>query len=100
MDIHINKMVAGLMLVSLIVGGLIGGAIGFAASHEEGRGGDQQEMSYKNSGPNQQYDNQADGETADDNGGTPNSDEISNSQVTPHASTTSSINASTTVKNR
>ncbi len=93
MDIHVNKMVAGLMLVSLIVGGLIGGAIGFVSGHEEGRGGDREEMGYR---INHQYDNRADGETADDNGGAPNSDEQNNIQVTPTASST---NSSTTLKN-
>jgi hypothetical protein len=57
-------------------------------------------MGYKNGGMNQQYDNQADGETADDNGGAPNSDEQGNSQIAPAASSTTSVNASTTLKNR
>lgn len=95
MNINIDKKVASIAIISLLVGGAIGGAIGFSASHEEGRGGDRNEMGYKNGGMNQQYDNQADGKTADEKGGTPNSDE-----QTPNASSTTSVNASTTIKTR
>lgn len=34
MDIHINKKIAGLMVLALIVGGVIGAAVGFVAGHE------------------------------------------------------------------
>jgi hypothetical protein len=89
MDLHINKKIAGLMIVSLLVGGAIGGAIGFVAGGEEGhgeRGG--YEMNDK--GDNAQFDNHADGETNDDQGGAPNSDEqkLNGTQNTPVAPTT------------
>ena len=71
MDIHINKKIAGLMLGSLLVGGAIGGAVGFASGSEEGGHHERRGNMERNGG----YDNEKDGETSDDQGGAPNSDE-------------------------
>lgn len=76
MDIHINKKIAGLMIVSLLVGGALGGAIGFVAGGEEGHGDrGRYEM-------NDTFDTHADGETNDDQGGIPNQDEQTNTTGT------------------
>jgi hypothetical protein len=85
MVVNIDKKVAGLMIGSLLVGGLIGGAIGVGASHEEGGRGERgnKQMMEQNG-----YDNQADGEVQDDKGGAPNFDE--------QGTTTPSVTASTT----
>lgn len=90
MDIHINKKTAILVVVSLLVGGVIGGGIGFVAGHEGGRHHERRgnKMEQKGYG----YDNRADGETADDNGGAPNSDE----QVTKTAPVVMQKTSSTT----
>ncbi len=83
MDIHIDKKLAGLLIVALVIGGIVGGTIGFVAgSHEEG---DRYEMHDGNRKDRmgQRYDDQLDGETNDDNGGAPNSDEqIKNAPLT------------------
>ena len=59
------------MLVSLLVGGAIGGVIGFAGGSEEGGHHERHGNMERNGG----YDNEKDGETSDDQGGAPNSDE-------------------------
>ena len=73
MNIHINqKMLVLIVIAHFVLGALIGGCVGGYVGKEMGehRGGwDRQDMM---SG----YDNQRDGEYADDNGGAPNSDEM------------------------
>ena len=84
MVVNIDKKVAGLMIGSLVVGGIIGGVIGFAASQDEGEhdGRNNKEMMERSA-----YDDQSDGEVQDDNGGAPNQDE--------KGTTTPAITAST-----
>lgn len=96
MEIRIDKKVAGLMIASLLVGGAVGGAVGFAAGHEGDHGERGHYGMNKQEIGGQQYDNQADGETNDDNGGAPNSDEMKSSTSTP----TATVSASTTIKTR
>ena len=83
MDIHINKKIAGLMIASLIVGGIIGGAIGFMTASEEGHG-ERGGYEMNNKGDNVQFDNHADGEANDDQGSTPPAQAI---PVTPPTTT-------------
>ncbi|MDB5204341.1 MAG: hypothetical protein JWP09_369 [Candidatus Taylorbacteria bacterium] len=81
MDIHIDKKIAGLMIGSLLVGGVLGGGIGFAAGHDGERGHGGERGGYEMNGQDRGgvSDNQADGEIKDDNGGAPNQDEKDNS---------------------
>ena len=69
MDIHINKQTIGLLLIALLLGGALGSAIGFIA------GSDEHGNNNEYSDQQRQYDNQRDGETKDDKGGAPNSDQ-------------------------
>lgn len=83
MDIQINKKIGALMILSLLVGGAIGGTIGFVASEHEG---------YGDRSGYDMNDDHADGETNDDQGGVPNQDEqnpvANTTQTAPVAPTT------------
>jgi hypothetical protein len=96
MDLHIDKKVGVLLIIALLVGGAIGGAVGFVAGGEEGHG-DRGGYEMNDKGDNAQFDNHADGETNDDQGGTPNQDEqkpaTSGIQTVPTAPTTAPVPA-------
>ena len=71
MDIHIDRKLAGIVIVSLLIGSLAGGVVGFVAGAEEGHGLHERGSRFNYKG----IDDHADGETNDDKGGVPNQDE-------------------------
>ena len=92
MNIHINKQMVVTVITSLIIGGLVGGAIGTIAGHKMG-GYERGERNYEHMmGGRNSYDNQKDGEGMDDKGGMPNSDENI-------ASSTNSTSTGSMIKN-
>lgn len=80
MDIHIDKKMAVAIIVSLILGGAIGGVAGFAGAMEEGDHGERHGM--KSHDERMGYDNQSDGETGDDQDGVPNANEQQSAATT------------------
>lgn len=102
MDLHLNKSAIILVVIALLVGGVIGGVIGFVAGHHEGRGRREfrggQEWGRGRQMMRVPFDNQADGETDDDKGGAPNSDEYGQTAVTSSLRNTGSVTSSIQVQ--